>query len=222
MPGKLVRCLRSAVPGDVGWRRDRDDRNFVGDAYGDHVAFQPLGVANAGIEAAGYDVGKGAVGGDLHADLRVGDEKAADVGYQTEIGDRRRNGQAHDAGGLVAKIVHQVERSTVVVEYGPQPRQQTLAGDGRRHRPRCALDQPYAQPLLKLTEHLANARWRQVQVPGRFAEALLFEHGHEGTGLGKTRLNHPPLPMFGNPEQTARTIPSYGLDGDSCPGTRRG
>src|SRR5258708_37229999 len=130
MPGKLVRRLRSAVPGDVGRRRDRDDRNFVADAYGDHVAFQPLGVADAGIEAAGYDVGKGAVGGDLYADLRVRDEKAADVGYQTQISDRRRNGQAHDAGGAVAKIVSQGERSTAVVEDGPQPLHQRRPGDG--------------------------------------------------------------------------------------------
>src|SRR5206468_10908262 len=89
MLGKLVRRQRPAVPCDVGRRRDGDDRNFVADAYGDHVAFQSLGVPDAGIEAAGYDVCKGAVGRDLHADFRVRDEEAADVGYQTQIGDRR-------------------------------------------------------------------------------------------------------------------------------------
>ena len=136
MLDEIARCLRRATARDVGRRRDRDDRNLVADANGDHVAFQPLGVPNAGIEPPGYDVGQGAVGGDLHSDLGIRDEKAADIGDQPQIGNGRCDAEAHSTRGLLAKIVHQIERSAIVVKNGPQPRQQPFAGHGRRHRAR--------------------------------------------------------------------------------------
>src|SRR6185312_10316175 len=48
---------------EISRRTGDDERQFVGDAHRNHVAFNPLAEANAGIEALGHDVGQNIANG---------------------------------------------------------------------------------------------------------------------------------------------------------------
>ena len=48
----LPRCV------EISWRTGDDERQFVGNAHRNHVAFNLLAEANAGIETLGDDVGQ--------------------------------------------------------------------------------------------------------------------------------------------------------------------
>src|SRR6476660_1785914 len=159
------------VPDEVLWRfglaafreisgRARDDeRQFVGNAHRDHVAFDSFADTDAGIETLSDDVGQRFVEGQVQRNFGILREKPRNSRTEKNIG-RRRRCEAQLADRLAAEFIRRLQRRLVLVKYRAKPLEQTLAGRGWRNRPRRALDQPHAEAFLEFTNHFAYPRRR--------------------------------------------------------------
>ena len=76
VPDKIVWRLGFAPLLEISRRTGDDERQFVGDAHRNHVAFNPLAEANAGIEALGHDVGQNIANGQIEGNLGILRQKA--------------------------------------------------------------------------------------------------------------------------------------------------
>ena len=79
---KVLRRFGFAALREICRRTGDDNRQFVGNAYRNHVAFNLLAEPNAGIETLGDDVGQRLVEGQVQRNFRVLREKSQNSGAQ--------------------------------------------------------------------------------------------------------------------------------------------
>jgi hypothetical protein len=82
--------------------------------------------------------------------------------------------------GNVAHVAHIERRVHDVLERWRKPLQQPLAGLGRRHAARRAVQQAHAELFLEVAHALTEARRRHPLLDGGAAEIALARHGDEG------------------------------------------
>ena len=75
---------------EISGRARDDERQFVGDAHRDHVAFDPFADTNAGIETLSDDVGQSLVEGQVQRNFGILREKPRNSRAEKNIRRRRR------------------------------------------------------------------------------------------------------------------------------------
>ena len=112
MRDKVLRRFGFATLREISWRASDDDRQFVGNAHRNHVAFDLLAEANAGIETFGDDVGERLVEGQVQRNFRILREKSRNSRVQKKIAGWRRRRDAQHAGRLAAEFIRSIPMQT--------------------------------------------------------------------------------------------------------------
>jgi hypothetical protein len=114
-----------AASREISRRAGDDEGQFVGDAHRNHVAFDPLADANAGIETLGDDVDQSLIAGQFQRNLGILRQKPRNDRTEKQIGGRWRGRKAQYAGRLAAELVYRFQRRLVFVKHRTQPLEKT-------------------------------------------------------------------------------------------------
>ena len=166
----------------IALRRPERDR--------DHVLFEMLAIAHAGVEAVGDDIDERAVADDLQFDLRICLQERRDHRRQHQIDRRRRRIDAQASRRHAAQATHLIERIADIRHRRPDAGQQQLAGLGQPDAAGGAVHQADAEPLLEVAQPLAQAGNRDALFHRGAPEIPGAGDGDEGIEIAQVEIAH--------------------------------
>ena len=188
MVQKVARVLRTAAPVEIGRRRDRGEALLArADRHGDHVLFEPLVVADAGIAARGQHIDEAVLGDHVEADVRIGGQERRHDPGQDQPGRADRHIEPERAGRPVAKTVDDVERRLDLAQGRRQALQETRSRLRRGDAARRAVEQAHAEPPLQAADGLAQPGRAHAGRPRAVAKAAGLRHRDEGGEVAEIR-----------------------------------
>ena len=164
---RVLGLLWHALSLEVRRRSDYHQARRARQADVDHVAIDRLDEPHAGVELAGHGVHEAVVDMDLHAHLRVARDEAWE-----EIREDHRDrcagyAEAHAARHLASPGPHGLQRLERLIDGRSGVVEQAMAGVGQGDTPRGARQQRDPEPLLELSDRLAERRRRHAEVSRR-------------------------------------------------------
>jgi hypothetical protein len=117
-------------------------------------------------------------------------EKRRDHRRQHQIDRRRRGVDTQPSRRHVAQAPHPIQCGADLRDRRPDPGQQQLAGLGERDAAGGAVHQPDAEPLLHVTQPLAQARRRNALLQRGAAEIPGAGHGDKGVEIAEIEILH--------------------------------
>ena len=164
------------------------------DRHRDHVLFQPLVIADAGVASGRQHVDEAVLRDHLQDDVGIGGEKAWDDRGQHQPRDADGDVQPQRPRGPVAEPVDDIQRRLDLAERRPQPVEQARAGLGGCDAARGAVEQADAQPLLQPADRFAERRRAAARRTRGVAKAARARHRDEGVEVTEVRRHYTPLP----------------------------
>ena len=188
--GEVVGRLRLAAGSEVGGRADDRHAQVRSDANGDHVPRDLFAQANAGVVAAGDDVGQPLLHRDLDLDVRVVRQQPLQRRPEDGFGGVLAGGDADGAGGLGAERAERIKARVDLLERWVQRLHQPLAGVGGRDAAGRPGQQTHAQPLFQPADGVAERRLGGPKLGRGAGEASLVRHGQEDAQVGQVFAAH--------------------------------
>jgi hypothetical protein len=155
---EVARMIGGAAPGEIVRRGDDDLTQIWTELDGDHILLDDLADADRSIVAAGHEIHDLIVQRDVEHDIGVRVMERSQVGPQEQLRGGPEAVNPNDAGRASAELPCLSDRGSKLLDRGPDPLKQLVAGLGQGNPPSGAMEETDADPLLEPANQLAQGR----------------------------------------------------------------